>query len=258
MLLRGDDRGSLAIGQASHAWISGQLARAWGNADFPAPEPYEEVCLAAEQHDVGMAAWDLSPSRDPQTGLPHSFMEMPLPVHLELWRHGPRRLLSQSRYAALLVSIHGSRLYARRDLDQLDPAEANAVRDYLAEQREFQEQLLASLRADPSAGASARPEPVGCNSQLIWIWDYLSLALCLDWAPTTAHKVPAAEGPMELALEPTPSPRRATLKPWPFGKAVVALRCEGRRLSAPTGSEEELRSALAQAPWETLELELVR
>lgn len=27
----------------------------WGNEDFPAPDPYEEVCLSAEQHDVGMA-----------------------------------------------------------------------------------------------------------------------------------------------------------------------------------------------------------
>ena len=28
----------IAIGQASHAWISGQLARAWGNALFAKPE----------------------------------------------------------------------------------------------------------------------------------------------------------------------------------------------------------------------------
>jgi hypothetical protein len=45
----------IVIGQASRAWISGQLARAWGNERFAALEPREEVCLAAEQHDVGMA-----------------------------------------------------------------------------------------------------------------------------------------------------------------------------------------------------------
>ncbi len=59
MVLRRDEHGVLAIGQASHAWISGQMARAWGNEQFGPLEPYEEVCLAAEQHDVGMAAWDL-------------------------------------------------------------------------------------------------------------------------------------------------------------------------------------------------------
>ena len=66
MILRPDGDGLLAIGQASHAWLSGQLARAW----VPRPEPFEEVCLGALQHDVGMAEWDLDPQRHPDTGLP--------------------------------------------------------------------------------------------------------------------------------------------------------------------------------------------
>lgn len=256
MLLRRDDRGVLAIGQPSHAWISGQLARAWGNTQFGAPEPQEEVCLAADQHDIGMAAWDLAPSRDPRTGLPHSFMEMPLQVHLELWRGGPRRLLAQSRYAALLVSMHGFRLYARRNLDQLDPAGAEAVRAYLTEQRGFQESLLSSLRADPVTAPAAAAQLVARNSQLIWTWDFLSLALCLDWAPTRARQVPTAQGPVDLALEPSGAPRRLTLAPWPFAVPTVVLRCEGRRLYVPLPSEKELREALEEAPWETVELEL--
>ena len=110
MLVRRDDRGALLIGQQSHAWISGQLARAWGNDRFGRVDPAEEVCLAAEQHDIGMADWDLAPARNPDTGLPRSFMEMPIAVHLELWTQGPRRLLRQSRYAALLASSRsGSR-----------------------------------------------------------------------------------------------------------------------------------------------------
>src|ERR1700704_5035327 len=110
MLLRQDERGVLAIGQPSHAWVSGQLARAWGNEQFGAVAPYEEVCLAAEQHDIGMATWDLAPTFNPATGLPHSFVEMPVGTHLKLWSEGPRRLLAQSRYAALLASMHGLRL----------------------------------------------------------------------------------------------------------------------------------------------------
>ena len=51
------------IGQPAHAWVSGQLARAWGNAAFPAPAPREPFCLAAEQHDVGWADADLAPLR---------------------------------------------------------------------------------------------------------------------------------------------------------------------------------------------------
>jgi Protein of unknown function (DUF3891) len=57
-----------------------------------------------------MGPWDAEPERNPQTGLPYSFTEMPIARHLQQWRDGPRRMLVQSRYAALLVSLHGSRL----------------------------------------------------------------------------------------------------------------------------------------------------
>src|SRR5947209_12055357 len=137
MLLREDGDGWLAIGQPSHAWISGQLARAWGNERFGIVEPFEEVCLAAEQHDVGWAERDLAPIHNPQAGLPRSFMEMPLELHLGLFTDGPRNLLSQSRYAALLVSMHGWRLYARRDLEQASPRDGEAIGMFLAQQRAF-------------------------------------------------------------------------------------------------------------------------
>ena len=128
MLLRRDDRGVLAIGQLSHSWISGQLARAWGNARFGEVAPLEDVILGAQEHDLGMSAWDLAPPRNPETGLPVSFTEMPLEVSLEQWRDGPRRLLSQSRYAALLASMHGYKLYGRHNLEAA-PAVVRMVHD---------------------------------------------------------------------------------------------------------------------------------
>ena len=148
----------LAIGQPAHAWLSGQLARAWGNAAFGAVEPRDEVCLAADQHDVGMAMHDLAPRLDPATGLPHPFNAMPFPLHLELWEMAPRRLLTQSRYAALLVSMHGEALYRMRDLGRMAPEEAARVRAYLAGQQALQAELAAALGADPVALA-AQPAP---------------------------------------------------------------------------------------------------
>jgi len=256
MVLRDDGHGVIAIGQPSHAWISGQVARAWGNARFGAVEPYPEVCVAAEQHDIVMADWDLAPTRNPDTGLPHSFIEMPLHVHLRLWSAGPRRLLSQSRYAALLVSMHGWRLYERRDLTRLDAAETDAVRGFLDEQRRFQEGLLASLRSDPATAASADPEAVARNSQLLLTWDFLSLALCLDWAPCTARAVPTAEEPVDVTLCPGDRPGLVQIDPWPFAASHVSVRCDGRRLDRRYETDQALREALERAPWETVEFEL--
>jgi hypothetical protein len=238
----------LAIGQPSHSWVSGQLARAWGNERFGFLERYEEVCLAAEQHDLGMGPWDADPERNPQTGLPYAFTEMPVARHLQQWQDGPRRLLVQSRYAALLASMHGSRLQRRRDLSRLPPAEADAIREYLADQAAFQDALIRSLEI--TRDRLERPH------QLLWIWDFLSLALCLDWAPTTAHEVPTATEPAELQLAPADDSRRLTVAPWPFHTETLNVRCEGRRLHGPYESDQELRRALEQAPWVTLEFEL--
>jgi hypothetical protein len=254
MLLRRDSRGVLAIGQQSHAWICGQLARAWGNESFGAFEPYEEVCLGAEQHDIGMAAWDLAPSRNPSTGLPYSFVEMPLDLHIELWTAGPRLIVSQSRYAAVLASIHGSRLYEMRDLHSTPEPDAGKIRAFLRQGREFQDGLLRSLFGDTEAGRTA----VARNSQLIWTWDFISLAVCLDWAPCTPTEVPTVDAAVSIAITAS-GPARLTFDPWPFAAAgPVLLRCEGRRLSAAGyDTDDELATAFAGAPWETAEFELV-
>ena len=258
MLLRQDDAGVLAIGQPSHAWLSGQLARAWGNERFGPVEPWEEVCLAAEQHDVGWDARDLEALYDAETGYPLPFMAMPLDVHLGLFVDGPRRVVSQSRYAALLVSMHGHRLYSRRDLAQLPAADAAAVRDFLAGQEAFQAELLSALRSDPLTAPTASDALVERNSLLVWTWDFLSLALCLDWAPVTAKGCPVASGePVDLELSPGAQPGQARLDPWPFAGERVSLRCEGRRLGAGSPDEASLRAAFEQAPWETLRLDLV-
>jgi hypothetical protein len=145
VLVRSDD---LIIGQPAHAWVSGQLARAWGSERFPAPSPREPVCLAAEQHDVGWADADLAPLRGPD-GRPLSFLEYPRPAHLAIWRDAPRRLLAQSRYAALLVSLHGTSLYERWvDPDAHPPEVAAQIRAYMEGQRELQAELAAGV--DPA------------------------------------------------------------------------------------------------------------
>ena len=209
MLLRPDGDDVLCIGQASHAWISGQMARAWA-APF---EHYEDVCLAAEQHDIGMATWDLEPTLNPDTGLPHSFTEMPIPEHAALWLEGPKRLITTSVRAAALVSLHGTRLYELRDRTPF-------VEDFLSRQEEFRR------------GLGFRRDELEPASTLIWIWDYLSLAALLGW-----------KGEVEgLSVDGT------RITPWPFRTPDLVVRYEARYLSARYADEAEMRAALAAAP----------
>ena len=259
MVLRRDAAGVLAVGQASHAWLCGQLARAWGNEQFGAVEPLAEVALGAEQHDVGMGRWDLAPPRNPETGLPKSFMEMGAAANAGLWARGPQRLVTQSRYAALLAIKHGRRLYEHFDLDAGSPEDAEAVTAFLGHARALEDSLLAALSADPSTAAYAAPAVLARNSSLVWIWDTMSLALLLDWAPLTLEAVPAlGNGGVDIAMSAVPDePLVASLHPWPFGAAEVRVHCEGRRLTDGCDDDAALARALEEAPWETVEFTLV-
>jgi hypothetical protein len=227
MLLRPDGDDVICIGQPAHAWLSGQLARHWE----PRPEPYEEVALAATQHDAGMADWDAAPELNPETGLPQSFMEMALDTHLALWTHAPHRVLTQSRYAALLVSMHGTALYEMRDLDRMPPGDAAKVRGYLDEQRALQERLGEGLDRTQVRG----------NQRLLWAWDFLSLALCMRWDGRSVNGIEY---------------RGTTFEPWPFRDESVTLMTEGRRLAGRFDDEHEMRAALDSAPWVRLEFRL--
>jgi hypothetical protein len=259
MVLRHDDAGVLAVGQASHAWLCGQFARAWGNQHFGPVQPLDEVALGAEQHDVGMAAWDLDPVRHHETGLPQSFMEMGARANAGLWSCGPQRLVTQSRYAALLAVMHGRRLYESFDREAASAADADAVTAFLAHAAELEGALLTALRADPFTAPQATPAQLSRNSRLVWTWDLISLALLLDWAPQTLDAVPAAgEGTVDIALAPVAGrPLAAALDPWPFGAPEVRVHCEGRRLSHGFPDGDALRRGLAEAPWETVQFTLL-
>jgi hypothetical protein len=212
--------GKVAVAQPAHAWISGQLAQAWGNELFGRVEPTWEVCLAAEQHDIAWLDWERRPSIDPETGYPHTFMSLDMPTKLAIWADGPDVLLAQSRYAALLVSLHGSRLY--RELDR------------------------GAFERDVRATLDAPDEEIARNRRLIEAWDNMSLALLLGWRPWTAEQVPAAHEPLDVRLEGD-----GTVSPWPFAAQRVTVRCEGRLLTAP-GAE------LDEAPWVDLSYELTQ
>jgi Protein of unknown function (DUF3891) len=254
MLHREDEEGLIIIGQPAHAWVSGQLARAWGNDQFGPFAPLEEVCLAAEQHDVGMAAWDAEPALNRATGLPYGFREIPLRVHLALWAATAGIVLPQSRYAALLVSLHGTGLYEGHDPTTASPQDNEAVREYLLRETAFQDELLESLRADCRYAPYATADIVARNRRLVARFDGISLAVCHALAVEHVHEgVPTADDETTISATPVDGdPGAYVIDPWPFRDGTVTLVYEGRRLEGRFTDEERMRAALRRAPWLTL------
>jgi Protein of unknown function (DUF3891) len=254
VLHREDPAGLMVIGQPAHAWVSGQLARAWGNERFSGFEPWEEVCLAAEQHDVGMATWDAAPALNPASGRPYSVGEIPMRAHVALWVETTAIVLPQSRYAALLVSLHGTGLYEESDHSELSADDAQAIREYLEREHALQADLLRDLRADPHYAPHVAPEVVARNRRLVARWDGISLAVCQGLDFVHVHEgVPSEDGETTITATPVDGDRREyVLDPWPFRAESVTLVYDGRRLDERFADEEAMRDALRKAPGLTL------
>lgn len=253
----GEPAGWLCIPQSQHAAISGQIARAWGNDLFPAPEPRTEVCLAAERHDDGMRSFDADPELDPETGLPRSFMRMPLDVWLECWERGPAAVAEEEPYAGMLVSLHGEHLLGYRRIDEDDEEARRRVEAWRHAQQGLRERVAEEVGSDPRLAASLERATVGYARKLVEIWDAMSLAVCMPRLPDRFEEVPCGTQTRAIEMRPlAQGPPIVEVDPWPFAASEVPLAAAGRRLAGGYEERSELAEALARSEPETLAVTL--
>ena len=127
MLFRSQSSSVLAISQPTHAWISGQILRAWDE------NLRETLLLAAEQHDIGWLDWETEPTFNPSSGRPHLFRELGAATHAPMWTRGVQRAREAwGTHVALLISRHGGVIYRRFiDRHRMNEADATAAQNYL-------------------------------------------------------------------------------------------------------------------------------
>ena len=222
MLFRTEPKGVLAISQLTHAWISGQILRAWGEA---LDEP---LLLAAEQHDIGWLDWETAPTFNPQSGRPHLFREIGAAVHSPMWRQGVERALGAwGAHVALLVSRHGGVIYRRyTDRHRTGEADAAAAQRYLETQAPIEAAWAETLGLDAAV--------LQKETMLVALVDTLSLALCGELKTPIALEAPTRSGGTET-LRLVERPGHAfdfVLSPWPLKQDVLTVEGEARLLPA--------------------------
>lgn len=254
MLHRTLDEKRICITQPTHAWVSGQLAQAWGNEQFGAIAPYEAVCLGAEQHDIGWILWESAPTFNAETGYPHGFNEVAPAVHTQLWAGAKHLALPMGRYVALLVSLHGTGLYERFTHWKKSPESTQLVEAFLRQEKDFQQRLINDLAQDSAYAPYVTPEAMTRNQHIVATLDALSLMICLGI--TKQHQieqVPTAMGETTLTLMPICNdPTQLSVDPWCFQIDEVTVVFEGRILQEKAPDAQTMRDRLATAPWVTL------
>jgi Protein of unknown function (DUF3891) len=258
MLYRTLGENRICITQPTHAWVSGQLAQAWGNEKFGAIAPHQAVCLGAEQHDIGWIPWEAAPTLNPDTGYPHSFNEVAPAVHTQLWAGAKHLAMPMGRYAALLVSLHGTGLYERFTHWKKSPESTQLVEAFLQQEKAFQQQLIDRLTQDSAYAPYVTPEVITRNQRLISTLDALSLAICLGvTGQRQIEQVPTAAEEITLTLMPIDhDPAQLSIEPWCFQSDKVTVVFEGRILNEKAPDEQTMRDRLATAPWITLTVTL--
>lgn len=251
MLHRHVDGGYLIVTQPAHAWVSGQIAAAWGNARTGSVEPRAELVLAAQQHDIGWLQWEAAPTLNPETGRPRTFLELPTMEHLAVWAPAGPAALVYGPYVAMLVSMHGTGLYQRHDYARDTEEEAAAARRFVADGAAFEARLLEQLRAGAYPDELTSDAVIAGHRKLVSVWDAMSLFLCGGLnRERTLEDVPMQDGAMPIRMIPDTSHRDvAAIDPWPFSGEELELTCPARVMQDTFAREDDMRRAVAGAPW---------
>jgi hypothetical protein len=257
MLHRKHPEGTVVIAQPAHGVLVGAVARAWGASPFAVPPHMPQALLAAEQHEIGMAAWELAPTFNPVTGLPHAYTELTLCDHLTLWPDAAPLMWTQNRYAALLVSRHGAWIFAKYEGKPADPDDRAAVVAYLRRERAFQARVRASLAADPDYADAVTLPALARAHYTFTVWDRIAVHACYGvpmphWGvPATYEwdRVPKTDGGVAALTITHAGQDHWTLDPWPLTVDELRLHGEGRLLRGSATDRDAMLSALDAAPW---------
>ena len=242
-------RPHLAIMMHEHTALSGQFARAFGNARFAPVEPADEMVYVVSHHDAGWAEFDRDPITDEATGLPYNLVETPAQHITRTSRLSPEFNQRHHPYCGLMSSMHSWGLYNGRYgisnmvlIDRIPPADRPLADRMLANELERQKWLKAEIEKHPHLADWLDEKHVFQNYKQLQFCDLLALYF------NRTHE--AARGVQTLTHVPvnadedaavTIRPRAAgvyELSPYPFaadgcefafaGRAIAPRRHEAR------------------------------
>ena len=230
--------------------MSGKIAAAWGNCEFDAPCPREEILHGIANHDRGHVDWDARPRLN-GAGKPIGFLELTVGDAILNWEGSVEETASVYPLAGLLVSLHAENLMERRlALVRDDSDEKDLLVRFLKSQRSLQEELRPECVGHWQESYPAIDRSVEFGFKLLQTCDWLSLLLFAG--PMSNTTLPTA--PRKLAGETasvvfTPAESSSVrLDPYPLEPSSLSVSIEGRYVpSTHFESEKEYHLALANA-----------
>ena len=253
---------------SEHTAFAGQIARTFGNDEFEAVSPRDEVLHIVDHHDDGWSLFDAEIHIDRESGAPYHLVHTPLEEILKTSARSPLLNEEHHAYCGLLSSMHSWGLYNGRYglsdkvlIDGIDPAVRPQVEVMLDGELERQGRLKEKLAADPVTAEWLDDAHVMQNYKQLQFFDTLSLYFhCnresvrgMDAFP---HVPKNAADDVTIEIEPRGEDVYA-LAPFPFSQSTIELVFEGRYVQpiSQTG-EDDPQARIAETPrsWQTVTL----
>ena len=232
-----DNAARFVIKNIEHAALSAQLAENFGNDEFAAPEPNDELLYLAAHHDHGWKALDDDPPVNVEDGLPYNLVNTPLDYILETSKGSPDFNEKHSPFCGLISSMHTYGLYNGRyglsdaiNLDWIPEDKRVDVDLMLAVEIERQSRLKVEL-----ADSILNDEQLIFNAyKFLQFVDACALYFNMDPAghrgDTRFLNVPKSLSE-DTDIEVTELPGgRYCFRPYPFRQEKLRLYFEGRYL----------------------------
>ncbi|HWP90977.1 MAG TPA: DUF3891 family protein [Thermodesulfobacteriota bacterium] len=253
MIRREGKKGWILINQHDHAQLAGDIMKYWGDDSFARPNPYDEVLFAIREHDNGWREWDSSPKVNPENKYPMNFLEMSSSDQAEIWRRCFKRHSLEHPYASVLIALHFGKLNEKSLNNNSNKTTARTSHDEIID---FVSDMLKVNISN--LDLKSLPGDVRVNLRLVQIGDVISLALCHGWNSIKIKDVPLEyNGSVTTLNLKSGNGSNYTIDPYPFTEPLINLRLRSRRLNQKKFSrDEELREALRQSKYETLEFSI--
>ena len=262
----------LLVTHPDHARLAGEFARAWGNAEFAAPEPRHDILVAVERHDDAWVERDSQPclTRDRRpaafsrelVGSYNAFEDIQLADYLRVRGQATEGVAADNPYAAILVSMHTLNLLTEQaDLTKLSPEDILLHRNFVERQRERQRALLANVSKIEAHDAALLPGQLDRAFRFLQACDSLSLTACVRYAKPIAlrHDHPRRNG-QSATLECQPLGQDVyRVAPYPFNEDELSFQVPFRRIPKQVfPNEAALRVVYAKATQEFFTVKIVR
>ncbi len=227
------------ITMEQHTAFADAMARAFGNAQFEALSPRDDMLFVVGHHDAGWSVVDEAPGLDPQTGLPWSLRGTPREKLLQTSYGSPDYNEKHSAYAGLMSSMHiyglqNGRygLMPTRAVDSLPPDARAVTEKMMSDQLARQEKLKAKLAQDAKTAAWIEEKHLFQNYKQLQFFDLVGLYFHQNHPRLRkADTIPGVPMDRERDTPVTITPVDETtyrFAPFPFARDGMTIDFEGR------------------------------